>query len=90
MQSSRERYNGNLSDVLEAAVSNKYADFPHSVSPDWAGVCLVSESGIRSRADVERLMAGGVKAVLVGETLMRADDIGRKLDDLRGQGNRQD
>jgi indole-3-glycerol phosphate synthase len=50
-----------------------------------AGVCLVSESGIRSRADVERLKAGGVKAVLVGETLMRADDIGRKLDELRGQ-----
>jgi indole-3-glycerol phosphate synthase len=49
-----------------------------------AGVCLVSESGIRSRADVERLRAGGVKAVLVGETLMRADDIGAKLDELRG------
>jgi indole-3-glycerol phosphate synthase len=48
------------------------------------GVCLVSESGIRTRADVERLEAGGVQAVLVGETLMRAPDIGPKLDELRG------
>src|SRR4029077_9330670 len=39
-------------------------------------VVLVSESGIRTRADVQRLEAAGVSAVLVGETLMRADDIG--------------
>lgn len=47
-------------------------------------VCLVSESGIRDRSDIERLKAGGVKAVLVGETLMRAGDIGAKLAELRG------
>ncbi len=47
--------------------------------------CLVSESGIRDRADVERLQRAGVKAVLVGETLMRADDTGRKLAELRGK-----
>jgi indole-3-glycerol phosphate synthase len=46
--------------------------------------CLVSESGIRTREDVLRLQAGGVRAVLVGETLMRAPDIGAKLDELRG------
>lgn len=49
-----------------------------------AGVCLVSESGIRNRADIERLQAGGVRAVLIGETLMRAGDIGAKLRELRG------
>jgi indole-3-glycerol phosphate synthase len=49
-----------------------------------ADCCLVSESGIRSRQDVLRLEAAGVKAVLVGETLMRAPDIGAKLDELRG------
>jgi indole-3-glycerol phosphate synthase len=49
-----------------------------------AGVCLVSESGIRDRADLDRLRDAGVKAVLVGETLMRAADIGGKLDELRG------
>jgi indole-3-glycerol phosphate synthase len=48
------------------------------------GCCLVSESGIRSRADILRLQEAGVRAVLVGETLMAAGDIGRKLDELRG------
>jgi indole-3-glycerol phosphate synthase len=47
-----------------------------------ADVCLVSESGIRTRADVERLEAGGVKAVLIGETFMTAEDIGQKLREL--------
>lgn len=37
-------------------------------------VVLVSESGIRTAADVERLGEHGVDAVLVGETLLRADD----------------
>lgn len=46
---------------------------------------LVSESGICNRADVERLQAGGVRAVLVGETFMRASDIGAKLDEFRGR-----
>jgi indole-3-glycerol phosphate synthase len=46
--------------------------------------CLVSESGIRTRQDVLRLQEAGVRAVLVGETLMRAPDIGAKLDELLG------
>ena len=46
--------------------------------------CLVSESGIRTRADIERLEAAGVKAVLIGETFMRAADIGAKVRELRG------
>jgi indole-3-glycerol phosphate synthase len=46
--------------------------------------CLVSESGIRTRQDVLRLGTAGVRAVLVGETLMRAPDVGAKLDELRG------
>jgi indole-3-glycerol phosphate synthase len=48
------------------------------------GVPLVSESGIRTRADVERLKAAGVKAVLVGETLMRAGDIAAAVEELLG------
>ncbi len=39
------------------------------------GVLLVAESGIKTRADVERLKSCGVKAILVGEALMRAADI---------------
>jgi indole-3-glycerol phosphate synthase len=49
-----------------------------------ADCCLVSESGIRTRQDVLRLQAAGVRAVLIGETLMRAVDPGAKLDELRG------
>jgi indole-3-glycerol phosphate synthase len=47
-------------------------------------VVLVSESGIRTRADVERLEAAGISAILVGETLMRAPDIGLAVDELLG------
>ena len=47
-------------------------------------VTLVSESGIHSRADVERLAAAGVDAILVGEALMREADIGTKVDELLG------
>jgi indole-3-glycerol phosphate synthase len=45
---------------------------------------LVSESGIRTRQDVERLQAAGVRAILVGESLMRSPDIGRALEELIG------
>jgi indole-3-glycerol phosphate synthase len=47
-------------------------------------VALVSESGIRDRRDVERLAAAGVSAILVGETLMRAPDIGQAVLELLG------
>ncbi len=46
---------------------------------------LVSESGIRTRADVERLAAAGVDAILVGETLMASPDIGQAVDELLGK-----
>ena len=48
-------------------------------------VVLVSESGIRTRRDVERLEAAGVSAILVGESLMRASDIGLAVDQLLGK-----
>ncbi len=56
-------------------------DLAAKMPPD---VCLIGESGIVTRADVERLGAAGVKAVLVGETLMRSPDIGTALRELRG------
>jgi len=46
--------------------------------------CLVSESGIRTADDIERLQAAGVKAVLIGETFMRSPDIAGTLQSLRG------
>ncbi|MEW6750950.1 MAG: indole-3-glycerol phosphate synthase TrpC [Candidatus Latescibacterota bacterium] len=50
-----------------------------------AGILSVSESGIHSRGDVEALQACGVDAVLVGEALMRAPDIGAKVRELLGR-----
>lgn len=44
---------------------------------------VVSESGIKVKADLERLGRAGARAVLVGESLMRAPDIGAALDALR-------
>lgn len=38
------------------------------------GVTVVAESGIESRADIERLERAGVRAFLVGESLVRAAD----------------
>ena len=46
---------------------------------------VVSESGIKTHADLRALGEAGARAVLVGESLMRADDIGAALDALRGQ-----
>lgn len=45
---------------------------------------LVSESGIKTRADIDRVKAGGARAILVGETLMRSPDIGAAVDTLLG------
>ncbi|TFH34024.1 MAG: indole-3-glycerol phosphate synthase TrpC [Dehalococcoidia bacterium] len=47
------------------------------------GRLVVGESGIRGREDVERLAVCGVDAVLVGEALMTAADIGSKVRELR-------
>jgi indole-3-glycerol phosphate synthase len=45
---------------------------------------LVAESGIHTRADVERLKQCGAKAILVGESLMRGGDIQSKIHELIG------
>jgi indole-3-glycerol phosphate synthase len=46
---------------------------------------VVSESGIKTHADLVKLGTAGAHAVLVGESLMRADDIGAALDALRSE-----
>jgi indole-3-glycerol phosphate synthase len=40
---------------------------------------LVAESGIHTRADVERLAKCGAKAILVGESLMKGASIQGKV-----------
>ncbi len=48
-------------------------------------VLLISESGIRTRDDVQRLQSAGVRGILVGESLMRSPDIGEAVDALLGK-----
>jgi indole-3-glycerol phosphate synthase len=49
---------------------------------DACPTLLVAESGIHTRADVERLAKCGAKAILVGESLMKGGDIGTKVKEL--------
>ncbi|HOX55857.1 MAG TPA: indole-3-glycerol phosphate synthase TrpC [Verrucomicrobiota bacterium] len=54
---------------------------PHTLRPT---PLLVAESGIHTRADVERLARCGAQAILVGESLMRNADIGTQVRALLG------
>jgi indole-3-glycerol phosphate synthase len=47
---------------------------------------VVTESGINTREDIEQLMEAGIHCFLIGEALMRAEDIGGKLRELLGTG----
>jgi indole-3-glycerol phosphate synthase len=47
---------------------------------------LISESGIRARNDVARLRAAGVRAMLVGETLMASADLTATMAELLSLG----
>lgn len=58
-------------------VSLAHTEAVASLVPD--DCILVSESGISSVQDVERLAACGVDAILVGSLLMRSEDPGRVL-----------
>ena len=54
-----------------------------SKSPSEA--MLISESGLNTHADLQRLCKAGYRGFLIGETLMRAEDPEQKLRDLRTQ-----
>lgn len=49
-----------------------------------SGALLVAESGIHTRADVERVQKCGAGAILVGESLVKQGDIGTKVRELIG------
>lgn len=51
------------------------------IPPDMA---VVSESGIFTASDVERLAKANVDAILVGEALVTSEDIGAKVRELSG------
>lgn len=57
------------------------AELPRSLT-------LVSESGIRTRADIDRLREAGFDAFLIGEELMRSADERAALRNLIGDGGR--
>jgi len=57
----------------------------HSLIPE--DKIKVSESGIKTRADVLRLEEAGIDAILIGETLMRSKDIRFKMKELFGGEN---
>jgi len=48
------------------------------------GRIVVSESGISTRGDVERIEEADVDAMLIGTALMKSNDIGGRIDELRG------
>ena len=48
-------------------------------------IIFVSESGIKTPSDVASLRKNGTDAVLIGETLMRSNDISGEISKLRGE-----
>lgn len=48
-------------------------------------ILFVSESGMKTRADIARLEENGTNAVLIGETFMRSSDKSGMLRELRGK-----
>jgi len=50
-----------------------------------AGVTLVAASGLKSRADLEPLMAAGIHAFLIGETLVTQANPGAALQEFLGR-----
>ncbi len=53
-----------------------------SLAPLLKDRIAVSESGIKERKDVERIITAGYNTVLIGETLMRSPDIAAKFNQL--------
>jgi len=73
----------NQRDLVSFQVDRERAARVASAIPD--GVVKVAESGVRDAADARRLADVGYDAILVGETLVTADDPGAMLASLRVQ-----
>ncbi|MFZ5453950.1 MAG: indole-3-glycerol phosphate synthase TrpC [Thermodesulfobacteriota bacterium] len=62
-----------------------YPDRPLELAPlAPKEVTLVAASGLKTRADLERLEAAGIKGFLIGETLVTSADPGAKLWEFQG------
>ncbi len=71
--------NRNLADF---SVSNEVTNRLAPMIPD--SILKVSESGIHGREDVIKMRDCGINAILVGESIIRSDDRGRKIKELLG------
>jgi len=63
-------------------------DLHHSIRVKQSlpeNIAMVSESGIFTNDEVKLMAKNNVDAILVGESLMRADDIGQAVKALLGQ-----
>ncbi len=47
-----------------------------------SGLPVVAESGLKTRADVERMRRAGARALLIGETFMAAPDVGARMAEM--------
>jgi indole-3-glycerol phosphate synthase len=72
----------NNRDLSDFSVDLLTTEYLAPLVPDDA--TLVSESGIATREDVERVARAGARAVLVGETLMRSTDPAATIRELLG------
>jgi indole-3-glycerol phosphate synthase len=97
VHSESELHSLDFSRVRTVGINNRnLADFKIDISTASRlavhipkNVTIVSESGIRTRTDIEKLAGSGIHAVLVGESLMRSSDpkeaLAELLTPLRGK-----
>ena len=74
--------NRNLKDFVVSLETTERLAQRLAVSKSAGSVTVVAESGIHSRADVERVARAGSHSILVGESLMRSGNIGEKVREL--------
>jgi indole-3-glycerol phosphate synthase len=72
---------------VDLGTTERLATRLRGLSSSGPAPLLVAESGIHTRAEVERLTRSGVQAILVGESLMRESDMRAKVRELIGAGS---
>jgi indole-3-glycerol phosphate synthase len=72
----------NNRDLADFSVDLLTTEYLAPLVPD--DITLVSESGIATREDVERVVGAGARVILVGETLMRSERPGETIRELVG------
>ena len=54
------------------------------IKKEFKDCLIISESGIKSREDMEFVFDAGANATLIGTTIMQSDDITAKIKELKG------